>query len=25
VCDAMQLPLAGEKTWATMEQVFYGP
>jgi L-rhamnose mutarotase len=25
VCDAMQIPLEGEKTWATMERVFYGP
>lgn len=25
VCDAMQIPLEGEKTWATMKQVYYGP
>jgi L-rhamnose mutarotase len=25
VCDPMQLPLKGEKTWARMKQVYYGP
>ena len=25
VCDPMQIPLKGEKTWATMERVFYNP
>jgi L-rhamnose mutarotase len=25
VCDAMQIPLPGEKTWATMERVYFGP
>jgi len=23
VCDSMQVPLEGEKSWATMEQVYY--
>jgi L-rhamnose mutarotase len=23
VCDPMQMPLAGEKSWAVMEQVYY--
>jgi L-rhamnose mutarotase len=25
VCDPMQIPLKGEKSWATMERVFYNP
>jgi L-rhamnose mutarotase len=25
VCDPMQIPLKGQKTWATMERVFYNP
>ena len=25
VCDPMQIPLAGQKSWATMERVFYNP
>jgi L-rhamnose mutarotase len=25
VCDAMQIPLEGEKSWAMMEQIYYGP
>ncbi len=25
VTDAMQIPLKGEKTWATMDQVYYNP
>jgi L-rhamnose mutarotase len=25
VCDPMQIPLKGEKTWAAMERVFYNP
>lgn len=25
VCDPMQIPLNGEKSWATMERVFYNP
>ena len=25
VCDAMQIPFKGEKTWVTMKQVYYGP
>lgn len=25
VCDPMQRPLPGEKSWATMEQVYYNP
>jgi L-rhamnose mutarotase len=25
VCDAMQIPLKGEKGWATMERVYFGP
>ena len=25
VTDAMQIPLKGEKTWATMNQVYYNP
>jgi L-rhamnose mutarotase len=25
VCDAMQIPLPGEKSWAMMEDVFYNP
>lgn len=24
-CDAMQIPLRGEKSWADMERVYYGP
>jgi L-rhamnose mutarotase len=25
VCDAMQIPLKGEKSWAMMKEVFYNP
>jgi L-rhamnose mutarotase len=25
ICDPMQIPLKGEKTWAVMEPVFYNP
>ena len=25
VCDPMQMPLPGEKSWAVMEQVYYNP
>ena len=25
ICDAMQIPLKGQKSWAPMKQIFYGP
>lgn len=25
MCDAMQIPLPGAKTWTTMERVYFGP